>query len=112
VPGGPEAHRARYLKVRDRASYEFALVSAAAALHVEDGTIRRARLAVGGVGTRPWRLRDAEQALIGKVPSRQAFEAASSLALAGARPLSGNGFKMELLPRTIVRALEMAGEVA
>jgi xanthine dehydrogenase YagS FAD-binding subunit len=112
VPGGPHARRARYLKVRDRASYEFALVSTAAALDIEGGVIRQARLAAGGVGTRPWRLRASEQALTGKAPNRQAFEAAAQLALEGARPLSGNRYKVELLPRTVVRALEMAGEVA
>jgi xanthine dehydrogenase YagS FAD-binding subunit len=64
VPGGPHARRARYLKVRDRASYEFALVSAAAALHIEAGVIRKARLAAGGVGTRPWRMRACEDALV------------------------------------------------
>ena len=112
VPGGPHARRARYLKVRDRASYEFALVSTAAALEIEGGVIRQARLAAGGVGTRPWRLRASEQALTGKAPDRHAFEAAAQLAVQGARPLSGNHYKIELLPRTIVRALEMAGEVA
>ena len=109
VPGGPDSRRARYLKVRDRASYEFALVSAAAALDVADGVIRSARLAVGGVGTRPWRMRAVEAALIGKAPDRQAFQAASRLALEGARPLSDNHYNLELLPRTIVRALEMTG---
>jgi xanthine dehydrogenase YagS FAD-binding subunit len=112
VPGGPFARRARYLKVRDRASYEFALVSAAAALHIDGGVIREARLAAGGVGTRPWRLRASEDALIGKAPDRQAFEAAAQLATQGARPLQHNHYKIELLPRTIVRALELAGEVA
>jgi xanthine dehydrogenase YagS FAD-binding subunit len=112
VPAGPYSRRARYLKVRDRASYEFALVSTAAALDIEGGVIREARLAAGGVGTRPWRLRASEQALIGKAPDRQAFEAAAKLALEGARPLSGNHYKLDLLPRTIVRALEMAGEAA
>ncbi|TGN90309.1 xanthine dehydrogenase family protein subunit M [Bradyrhizobium yuanmingense] len=112
VPGGPDSRRARYLKVRDRASYEFALVSAAAALDVVDGVIRGARLAVGGVGTRPWRMRAVEAALIGKVPGRQVFEAAARLALEGARPLSGNHYKLELLPRTIVRAFEMTGGIA
>jgi xanthine dehydrogenase YagS FAD-binding subunit len=111
VPGGPHARRARYLKVRDRSSYEFALVSAAAALDIEGGVIRDVRIACGGVGTRPWRMRASEQALIGKTADRQAFEAAARLALAGARPLSGNRYKVELLPRTIIRALEMAGEV-
>lgn len=112
VPGGPYARRARYLKVRDRASYEFALVSTAAALHIEGGVVRQARLAAGGVGTRPWRLRACEAALIGKAPNRQTFEAAARLALEGTRPLSGNHYKVELLPRTIVRALELAGETA
>ncbi|MCA1366107.1 xanthine dehydrogenase family protein subunit M [Bradyrhizobium sp. BRP14] len=112
VPGGSYGSRARYLKVRDRASYEFALVSAAVALSVEGGVIRQARLAVGGVGTRPWRLRNCETALVGKRPERQAFEDAAQLATQGARPLHHNQFKVELLPRTIVRALEMAGEVA
>ncbi|HET6156962.1 MAG TPA: xanthine dehydrogenase family protein subunit M [Dongiaceae bacterium] len=112
VPGGAHSRRARYLKVRDRASYEFALVSTAAALEIEDGVIRQVRLAAGGVGTRPWRLRASEDALIGKARDRQAFEAAAQLALEGARPLSGNHYKLELLPRTIVRALEMAVEAA
>jgi xanthine dehydrogenase YagS FAD-binding subunit len=112
VPGGPYARRARYLKVRDRASYEFALVSAAVALDVEGGAIRAARVAAGGVGTRPWRLRAVEAALAGQPPERRAFEAAARLALEGARPLPHNRYKLELLPRTIVRALELAGERA
>ncbi|EHK54083.1 FAD binding domain-containing protein [Allomesorhizobium alhagi] len=112
VPGGPHARRARYLKVRDRASYEFALVSAAAALDIGDGVIRAARIAAGGVGTRPWRLRACEAALVGRKPDRQAFEEAAQLATKGVRPLHHNAFKVALLPRTIVRALEMAGEVA
>lgn len=112
VPGGPYVQHARYLKVRDRASYEFAIVSAAAALHIESGVVRAARLACGGVGTRPWRMRACEQALIGRAPDRKNFEAAGRLALEGAHPRAGNRFKMELLPRTIVRALEMAGEHA
>lgn len=112
VPGGPYSRRARYLKVRDRASYEFALVSAAVALSVEDGVIREARIAAGGVGTRPWRLRDCEAALAGKRADRQAFEQAAELSTRGARPLHHNHFKVELLPQTIVRALEMAGDVA
>ena len=112
VPGGPHAHRARYLKVRDRSSYEFAIVSAAAAINIERGVIRDVRIACGGVGTRPWRMRDCEQALVGKAPVRQAFETAARLSLDGAKPLSGNRYKLELLPRTIVRALEMAGEMS
>jgi xanthine dehydrogenase YagS FAD-binding subunit len=112
VPGGPYARRARYLKVRDRASYEFALVSAAAALAIEDGVIREARIAAGGVGTRPWRLRACEAALVGRKPDRQTFQEAAQSATEGVRPLHHNAFKVALLPRTIVRALEMAGEVA
>jgi xanthine dehydrogenase YagS FAD-binding subunit len=111
VPG-TQSRRARYLKVRDRASYEFALVSAAVALAIEDGVIRQARLAVGGVGTRPWRLRACETALVGRKPERWTFEEAAKLAAQGARPLPHNRYKVDLLPRTIVRALEMAGEVA
>lgn len=112
TPGGPHAKAARYLKVRDRASYEFALVSAAVALHVENGTIQAVRIACGGVGTRPWRMRACEAALTGKAPTRDNFRAAANLATDGAQPLSGNRYKVELLPRTIVRALEMAGEQA
>lgn len=112
VPGGAHARRAPYLKVRDRASYEFALVSAAAALEIENGVIRSARIACGGVGTKPWRMRVVEEALIGRAPDRRAYEAAARLAVEGARPLSGNHYKVELLPRTIVRALEMTGDVA
>lgn len=112
VPSGAYATRARYLKVRDRASYEFAVVSAAAAVEVDGGIIREARLAVGGVGTKPWRLRACEAALTGQRMSRSSFEAAAALATHGARPLHHNHFKMTLLPRTIVRALEMAGDLA
>jgi xanthine dehydrogenase YagS FAD-binding subunit len=112
VPHGAYAAGARYLKVRDRASYEFALVSVAAALEVEEGVVRAARLAAGGVGTMPWRLRRCEDALIGQRADRAAWQAAADLATEGARPLSGNHFKVELLRRTVVRALEMIGEPA
>ena len=111
VPAGLHARHARYLKVRDRSSYEFALVSTAAALHIEHGVTRSARIACGGVGTKPWRMQACEAALIGKPPDRAAFEAAARLALEGARSFAGNRYKVELLPRTIVRALEMAGEL-
>jgi xanthine dehydrogenase YagS FAD-binding subunit len=112
VPGGSHTRHARYLKVRDRSSYEFALVSVAVALVIENNTIRQARLAAGGVGTRPWRLRACEAALAGKAADRKTFEAAAKLASQGARPLPGNRYKVELLPRTMIRALEMAGEAA
>jgi xanthine dehydrogenase YagS FAD-binding subunit len=111
VPGAPHASRARYLKVRDRSSYEFALVSAAVALYVADGVVRDVRIACGGVGTRPWRMRECERALVGHPADRRSFEAAAPLALTGASSLAGNGYKLELLPRTIVRALEMVGEL-
>lgn len=112
IPNGPYARKARYLKVRDRSSYEFALVSAAAALHVENGIIKEVRIAAGGVGTRPWRMNAVEQALVGKPAARASYEIAAAVSTEGTRPLSGNGFKVKLLPATIVRALEMAGEVA
>ncbi|MDK1481793.1 xanthine dehydrogenase family protein subunit M [Sinorhizobium sp. 6-117] len=112
VPSGPHSRRARYLKVRDRESYEFALVSAAVAMETEGGVIRSARIACGGVGTRPWRMRASEAELIGKEPSRPVFEAAARLAADGARPATGNHYKVELLQRTIVRTLEMVGEMA
>ena len=108
VPNGRYARRARYLKVRDRASYEFAVVSVAAALDVSGGVIRAARLAAGGVGTRPWRFPAAEDALVGQSPGQTAWDAAARLAITGARPLPGNHFKVELLRRTVIRALAMA----
>ena len=110
VPHGPHARRARYLKVRDRASYEFAIVSVAAALDIEDGKIRTARIAAGGVGTKPWRMRASEALLADRRPSRAAWENAADRATEGARPLSDNGYKVELLRRTIIRALEIAGD--
>ncbi len=106
VPAGPHTAQSTYLKVRDRQSYEFALVSAAVALVVERGAVSAARVAVGGVGTRPWRLHDVEKALVGKTPNRESFVSAAALAIRGAERLAHNAFKLELLPRTIVRALE------
>jgi xanthine dehydrogenase YagS FAD-binding subunit len=110
VPIGPYSRRARYLKVRDRSSYEFAVVSAAAALNVEGGVIREARVACGGVGTMPWRLRAVETLLVGKPFNRDSFVQAGSIAATGARPAAHNGYKVELMGRTVTRALEMAGE--
>jgi xanthine dehydrogenase YagS FAD-binding subunit len=111
VPNGTCAQRARFLKVRERSSYEFALVSVAAALHVDGGVIRAARIAVGGVGTRPWRMRKSEQVLVGKAPGRPVFRLAADLALDGIRRLPGNRYKADLMAHTIVRALEMTGDV-
>lgn len=112
VPTGPHARTGRYLKVRDRASYEFALVSAAAALQIEGGRISDARIACGGVGTRPWRMREAEQLLVGKAPGRRAFQAAGQQATEGTKAIQQNAFKIPLLARTVTRALEMAYEVS
>ena len=113
VPLLPWARRSRYVKVRDRASFEFALVSAAVALEVKSGpkgTIVGARVAAGGVGTKPWRLPAVEEKLLGREATRETFEAAAEQAGEGARPLAHNGFKVELLRRTLVLALlETAG---
>jgi xanthine dehydrogenase YagS FAD-binding subunit len=97
--------RSYYLKLRDRASYEFALASAAVIVRVDNGTITHARVAMGGVGTRPWRSREAEQALINKPANRDTFQAAAANALHGARPQSENGFKIELARRCVTHAL-------
>ncbi|MEM8820771.1 MAG: xanthine dehydrogenase family protein subunit M [Pseudomonadota bacterium] len=110
LPPQAVAARSSYRKVRDRASYAFALVSVAAALEVADGQIADVRLALGGVAPKPWRAREAEAALIGTRPERSAFVAAAELALAGATTRSGNAFKPELARRTIVAVLsDLAG---
>jgi len=100
--------RSVYLKLRDRASYEFALASAAVVVRVEGGRIRYARVAMGGVGTKPWRSHEAETALMGKTPSQEVFRAAAEAALAKARPRTDNAFKVELAKRCMVRALKTA----
>ncbi|MFZ0502663.1 MAG: xanthine dehydrogenase family protein subunit M, partial [Chthoniobacterales bacterium] len=105
VPRLPWAQRSIYLKIRDRESYEFALASVAAALDVDGDHIRDARVAVGGVGTKPWNLPQVRDALIGKPMNQQTFETAAKLATEGAQPLRHNAFKVELVQRTIVRAL-------
>jgi xanthine dehydrogenase YagS FAD-binding subunit len=105
VPRLDWASRSTYLKVRDRTSCEFALASAAVVLDLAGQTIRDVRLAVGGVGTRPWRLPAVEEALRNRPLSQDAVEAAAALAAAGARPLAHNQFKVTLLQRTIVRAV-------
>ncbi len=106
VPETPGAQRSYYLKVRDRASFEFALVSAAVALHVDNGTIQDVRVAAGGVGTRPWRLPEVEAALRGKLLNDQALRDAAAQSGQGAKPASQNGFKLTLLRRTVLRALQ------
>jgi xanthine dehydrogenase YagS FAD-binding subunit len=103
------AARSTYLKVRDRASFEFAVVSVAAALRVENGVIVEARLTAGGVAPRPWRLARSETALVGRAPDPEAFVAAGDLAIEDARPLAHNGFKIELLRNAVIRALKTVG---
>ncbi|MGW7537922.1 FAD binding domain-containing protein [Amycolatopsis sp. NPDC054798] len=105
VPRLDWAENSTYVKIRDRQSYEFALCSAAVALDVRDGKIADARVAAGGVATVPWRLPAVEEALRGAELTEEAFAAAAEVAVAGAKPLSGNVFKPSLLKRTIVRAL-------
>lgn len=99
---------ARYLKLRERTSYAFAVVSAAAALQVDGDAIRAARVALGGVAAKPWRVREAEASLEGARPSAEAFATAADLALAGARPSGDNAFKIELARRIVARALALA----
>jgi xanthine dehydrogenase YagS FAD-binding subunit len=106
------ATRARYLKLRERTSYAFAVVSAAACLHIEDGVIAEARVALGGVAAKPWRARAAEAALTGVRPNSECFRRAAEAALAEARPSGDNAFKIELARRIVVRALTLAAAVA
>jgi len=118
VPPLPMAKGSHYLKVRDRASHDFALASAAVSLDVENGTIRASRIALGGVATKPWRAFAAEAALRGKPAVESSFRMAARHAVEGAVAQSRNGFKIELAQRTLVRALEecaagaTSGEVA
>lgn len=106
LPPLPVAARSHYRKVRDRASYAFALVSVAAALDIgTDGRITDVRLALGGVATKPWRARAAEQLLLGAQATEQSFATAAATELAAATPLSGNAFKIDLARRTVVAVL-------
>lgn len=105
LPPAEPGARAAYLKLRDRVSYEFALVSAAVSVTMAEGKMATVRFALGGVGARPWRVPAAEASLIGQVPSEAAFRQAADLALAGARPQSQNGFKIELARRCLAHAL-------
>jgi xanthine dehydrogenase YagS FAD-binding subunit len=105
LPALPAARRSLYLKVRDRASYAFALASAAVAVDLSAGVIRDARVGLGGIATKPWRSHDAERVLVGKPATPATFRAAADAALAGARPHRDNAFKVTLAKRTLVRAL-------
>jgi xanthine dehydrogenase YagS FAD-binding subunit len=106
IPASTAARRSYYLKVRDRASFEFALVSAAVALDLDGRTVRGLRVAAGGVGTKPWRLPEVEAAMIGKQADAATLKAAADQAGAGAQPVSMNAFKLVLLRRTVLRALQ------
>ncbi len=109
----PKANRKQvYLKLRDRASYEFALASAAIVVEVNDGKLSYVRVALGGVGTKPWRSFEAEQALHGKPADEVSFRRAAEAALHGATPQSENGFKVELAKRCITHALTLATKSA
>jgi CO/xanthine dehydrogenase FAD-binding subunit len=106
IPLLPEGARSTYLKVRDRASYEFALTSAAVAVVTQDGVIRQGRVGLGGVGTVPWRARAAEDVLRGAPASTGTFRAAAEAAIHDPFTLPGTAFKVELAKRTLVRALD------
>jgi xanthine dehydrogenase YagS FAD-binding subunit len=111
APPSAWMRRSVYLKIRDRQSYEFALASAAVALEIQDGAVAQARIALGGVATRPWRAREAEAVLIGKPALSAHFHAAAEAAFAAAQPRDGNRYKVELGKRTLVRALSQVAEM-
>lgn len=111
VPAAPWTRRSVYLKIRDRESYEFALASAAVALDLDGGTVREARIALGGVATRPWRAREAEAALKGRTLNETIAARAADAAFAGAVTHGGNDDKPELGRRTLVRALLLAAKL-
>jgi len=108
LPAPAPGSRSVYLKLRDREAYEFALASAAVIATVKGGSLSHVRVALGGVGTKPWRSPEAEQALEGKAVGSAAFRAAAEAALRDAKPRPGNAFKVELSKRCLVRALTLA----
>jgi xanthine dehydrogenase YagS FAD-binding subunit len=112
LPATKFAARSRYVKARDRSAYAFALASAAAALDLEGTTIREARVALGGVTTKPWRSSEAERRLVGQKPGPELFQAAAEAAMQGATPRHDNAFKIELARRVIARALTLAAGMA
>jgi xanthine dehydrogenase YagS FAD-binding subunit len=103
------ANKSHYLKVRDRASYEFALTSAAVILNIQNGRIIQAHVALGGVGTKPWRATLAEKILTGAQANEQTYRTAAEAELSQAKPYKYNAFKIELAKRTLVRALTTVG---
>lgn len=108
IPDNSFNKNAHYFKVRDRASYAFALVSVAAALHMDGKVIKDARLAMGGVAHKPWRLKEAERSLVGKPATEETFRQASEIAMQGAKAYKHNAFKLKLGPNVIVEALKNA----
>ena len=112
LPKSNFAKNSYYLKVRDRASYAFALVAVAAAVELEGGAIKQARVVLGSVAHKPWRSREAEAALVGRPASEESFRRAAEAALAGAKPLAHNAYKVELGKRAVVRALRRASGLA
>ncbi|MBV9733044.1 MAG: xanthine dehydrogenase family protein subunit M [Verrucomicrobia bacterium] len=112
LPAPVAGNRSLYLKLRDRASYEFALASAAVIIKIENNRLSYARVALGGVGTKPWRSKEAEQVLAGATLSESTFRAAAEAALQGARAQSQNGFKIELAKRCLTHALKLATQTA
>lgn len=108
IPANNFAEHSYYLKVRDRSSYAFALVSVAAALEISSGTIKAVRVAMGGVSHKPWRASAAEKYLTGKAPTEANFKAAADKEMSAAKPLEHNKFKVELGKKAIVRALMQA----
>ncbi len=108
LPPSPFAAHSHYLKIRDRASYAFALVSVAAALDYQDGSVRGARLVLGGVAHKPWRVEAAERALVGKRLDAKAIAEAARASIEGAQPLQHNAFKVELARAAVTAALRNA----
>src|SRR5687768_1217059 len=111
LPKSNFAKNSYYLKVRDRASYAFALVAVAAALELDGNNVRQARVVLGGVAHKPWRSTEAEAALAGKPASEESFRRAADAALAGAKPLAHNAYKVELGKRAVVRSLMRAARL-
>ncbi|WP_299289662.1 xanthine dehydrogenase family protein subunit M [uncultured Mucilaginibacter sp.] len=112
IPDNAFGKTVHYLKVRDRSSYAFALVSVAAALNIKNNTIKEARLAMGGVAHKPWRLTEAEKALVGKPATEATFKQAAEIAMQGAKGLKYNSFKLKMAPNTIIEALKTASGIA
>jgi len=111
LPSSSFTKNVEYLKVRDRTSYAFALVSAAVGLHIENHTIKHAALAMGGVAHKPWRLKAAETFLTGKAASEPVFKEAAHIAMDGAKAYAYNKFKLKLAPNTILQALKTASGI-